>query len=146
MDVNKWRVHCGGGEKFITIGDFYTYQNSTFDSLPTGNNYAYYYIDDVSVVLDTTTGINEITKNKFGKLYPNPNNGTMQFTYSLMQQGAAIFELYNITGTLINTYKLQQGESNVLLINETELKNGIYFYKVIVNGEVINNEKIVIIK
>jgi gliding motility-associated-like protein len=55
-DTTNWMLISGqftaqGGEKFLTIGNFYSDNQTTVDTLPGGQsaNYAYYYVDDVRV-------------------------------------------------------------------------------------------------
>lgn len=79
-------------------------------------------------------------------LYPNPNDGTMNFIYSLDQSSKGELILYDLTGKLIVKYVLQAGKNNQLFIQENQLNNGVYFYKVIVDNEVKASDKIVIIK
>ncbi len=105
---------------------------------------------DVSVTQSlegSTTSVTQInTENKSFKLYPNPNNGNMIFEYSLASQSAGTFVLYDITGRVINKYKLTEGDNNSLKISENELTNGIYFYSVIIDNNVKAYNKIVIVK
>jgi hypothetical protein len=144
--------HAIGGEKFITIGDYKPFSAS--DTLNTGlaaGYYgAYYLIDDVSIVkvagCDTTLGVHEINYRNSFTLSPNPNNGEMVFEYSLPLQSSGIFILYDITGRTINKYKLTEGQNNLLKISETELKNGIYFYSVLIDGKMRGYDKIVVVK
>jgi alpha-tubulin suppressor-like RCC1 family protein len=87
-----------------------------------------------------------ITKNNEYKLFPNPNDGSMNFMYSLNEDSKGEMTIYDIAGKLVATYALLVGENNQVLINETKLNNGIYFYKVIVDNELKASDKIVIIK
>lgn len=80
------------------------------------------------------------------KLYPNPNDGSMNFVYTLNAASQGQFILYDITGKIISTHTLQQGNKNQLFINETLLDNGMYFYKVIIDNELKMNDKIIISK
>ncbi len=80
------------------------------------------------------------------KLYPNPNDGSMNLIYSLKVEETGNFVLHDITGKVIQQYKLQTGENNQLFINETQLNSGVYFYKVIIDGIVKVSDKLVIIK
>jgi hypothetical protein len=54
-------------------------------------------------------------------LYPNPSNGT----FIIHSEKPAIFELTDITGKLINTYRTQ---GTVLQVNEN-LPAGMYFVR-----------------
>jgi hypothetical protein len=46
---------ASGGEKFITIGNFYADSNTLYDSVTNNfNGYSYYYFDDISIYQKTT--------------------------------------------------------------------------------------------
>lgn len=51
-----------GGEKFLTIGNFYDDNNTSFIIVNNSSSYstAYYFIDDVSVTLCDTTAVEEL--------------------------------------------------------------------------------------
>jgi hypothetical protein len=85
-------------------------------------------------------------ENSLFKLYPNPNDGSMNLIYTMEASSQGQFILYDITGKTISTYVLQQGINNQLFINETILNNGVYFYKVIIDGIVKTSDKLVIIR
>lgn len=139
-----------GGEQYITIGNFNS--NANTDTLYTGTNnpipsdpqYAYYYIDDIILVDQSTVGINDIS-NDLGvmSVYPNPNNGIMQFNYILTKKAELI--ITDITGRILNIYVLDETQKNTA-IKEYELKTGIYFYSVKQNNVILKQDKFVIIK
>lgn len=79
------------------------------------------------------------------KLYPNPNNGNINIEYDLTDIDKAQLDVYDITGILILSYELPADKSK-LQINTDDLLNGIYLYKVMVNGKINQNNKLVIIK
>jgi hypothetical protein len=138
-----------GGEQFLTIGNFYDDNHTLIDTMSiTGNTqpFGYYYIDDVSLKWCSGVGINEVKKkdNRF-KLYPNPNNGMMELDYSLEENKTGKLEIYSITGQPISIFNLRQGK-NTLQINEVELSNGIYFYCIFVNDNIVKRDKLVILK
>jgi hypothetical protein len=78
-------------------------------------------------------------------LFPNPNNGTMQLDYKLGSYSTAKFNLFDITGKLIDSKSMETNEGS-LYINEQNLKNGVYFYTILVGEKNIKTDKIVIIK
>ncbi len=57
---------------FLTVGNFYTDSNTDTLMLNTPSTYAYYYIDDIVVIEDTTSSIANIFLNKKLTTYPNP--------------------------------------------------------------------------
>ena len=142
---------ANGGERYITIGNFST--DSATDTLHLGgSNYdgAYYFIDDVTVKkltgCDSTLSVPEFNNDVNFKLYPNPNDGNMIFEYSLATKSIGEFIIYDITGRVINKYKLNDGQTNLLNISESELRNGVYFYSVIIDYKVNAYNKIIIVK
>ncbi len=78
-------------------------------------------------------------------LYPNPNNGAMQLSYSLAENETGYLTITNVLGEKISTYPLVKNGST-LNITETKLVNGVYFYKVIVNDKIVKSNKLVISK
>ncbi len=81
------------------------------------------------------THSNEIT------LFPNPSNGSMQLNYTLEKARQGDFQITDLLGKQVAYYKLTEG-MNSLPIDATELKAGIYLYRVVVNGEVIKSDKL----
>ncbi len=151
-DTLNWTEVSGtytaqGGEKYITIGNF----NNPTDTLnmPNNNNnitcVSYYYIDDVSVVDCTDMGVGQLTDAKDFKLYPNPNSGTMQLSYTLNANENGFVTITNLLGENIAMYKLVSG-STLLNINESKLESGIYFYQVYKNNQKVYSDKIIISK
>jgi len=86
-----------------------------------------------------------ITQSSSFLLYPNPNNGNMELYYDLVNENEATMKLFDVTGKLINTYKLQNTKGTIA-INEQALHNGIYFYSILVKEKTIKTDKIVIIR
>lgn len=80
------------------------------------------------------------------KLFPNPNDGTMNFSYSMKEGSSGELTLYDLAGKLIANYSLNSGDDNLLTIMETQLNAGIYFCKVMIDQQMELSEKIVIIK
>ena len=143
--------HAIGGEKYITIGNFDL--DNPSDTLHTGYGtaYPYYLIDDVTVKkisgCDTVgVGIQKYNNDLSFNLSPNPNDGNMILKYSTKPNSKAEMKIYDVTGRLINSYKLTEGDNNTLKISEDELQNGIYFYNVIIDNKVKSQSKIVIVK
>jgi hypothetical protein len=142
---------AGGGEQYITIGNFNS--NANTDTLfvgcvyqtPATFKYAYYYIDDISLIDQTTVGIFEEIINVRINLFPNPNSGSMQLDYDLGNNSAATMKLYDVTGKLVTTYNLLNTKGS-LQMNEQSMYNGIYFYHILAGEKLLKADKIVIIK
>ena len=78
-------------------------------------------------------------------LYPNPNNGSMILDYDLGNYTNAKVNVFDITGKVISTYKLSDTKG-ILQMNEQNLNNGVYFYRILIGEKIIKTDKIVIIK
>lgn len=78
-------------------------------------------------------------------LYLNPNDGNMTLTYTLPEGQQGQFTLYDAMGNIVDTETLQTGTQNQPLLL-TGLANGIYFYQVTFDNQIIKSEKIVIQK
>ncbi len=140
-----------GGEQYMTIGNFNS--NSNTDTLFIGTNnpipfygdFSYYYIDDITLIDQSTVGVNELGVSTKISMHPNPNNGSMILDYDLGNYSNAKVNLFDITGKIINSYKLSDTKG-ILQMNEQDLNNGVYFYSILVGEKTIKTDKIVIIK
>jgi hypothetical protein len=151
--LNWMRVYgyyqASGGEQYITIGNFNT--DSLTDTISSGGYYpgAYYLIDDVKVEKitgcdSTGTGVSEKDKTTLFKIYPNPGNGTSTFEYHIEKNTSSILEIRDITGKLIENYSLDPTEEKLSF--NLDLESGIYFYTLIVDGQLVKSDKLIIIK
>jgi hypothetical protein len=138
---------ASGGEKFITIGNFNLPQNTSTVNVSGGaSNNVYYYIDDISVVLcDTTTKVIENNNVSDFKLYPNPSNGNFTLQYKINISDNASIEITDITGKIFEAYKLPVNTDR-FNINDEQLENGAYFYRIMVDGKLVKSDKLLIIK
>jgi hypothetical protein len=76
---------------------------------------------------------------------PNPNNGNMQLQYNIPTNAPGQFSIYDLTGREISKYPLSASQ-NTLSISQMELQNGIYYYRVSSNGNIVRAGKFVISK
>jgi|JRYD01.1.fsa_nt_gb hypothetical protein len=136
---------AGGGEKFITIGNFYDDNNTILDSSIIGINQTYLYIDDVSVV-DCTVGINEIEsyKNKIS-LLPNPAKDESVYKIFLNRNETGSMIVYSKLGVKLLNKQLVEG-NNTVSIPLTELGAGVYFIQTYVNGKNTDIRKLVVVQ
>jgi Secretion system C-terminal sorting domain len=104
-------------------------------------------LDGRTMLANTNSETEEVTiENETAfLLYPNPNNGSMMLNYAINATDNAMLFIYDVTGRAINNYKLD-ASANTLSIKENELVNGIYLYKVLINGKVVKTDRLIIIK
>lgn len=136
-----------GGEQFITIGNFDGHDNTDTlfvsgggeppPGLPDYWKGSGYYIDDVSVTLDTTIGIEENERITFN-IYPNPV--TDFATVETEQIRETTLEIIDVTGRVVNVVSLNSTKTTVDL---SFLSSGIYTATLFQNGVVVSRKQIV---
>lgn len=148
-DTLNWMLVSGnfiasGGEDHITIGNFRTIANTSFQNLAWGSYYlAYYYIDDVSVVDCTAIGVDETENKETINLYPNPTTGTMKLEYPLEGNTTALFSIYEPSGRLVLKQKIT---NTTTTIDANQLNAGMYYYSIASGTKNTKAEKLVIVK
>lgn len=121
-----------GGERYFTIGNFHADSTTTTDSLPAGTWYtAYYYIDDVSVMLcdDTLSAPPDYDSIS---LTPSPSNGLVYLRGNFPVDTR--LKVYDVIGREVGTISVDCGNCEKTLF--LPFAPGVYFYRVEV-GEVI---------
>ncbi|MCF8277003.1 MAG: T9SS type A sorting domain-containing protein [Flavobacteriales bacterium] len=143
-DTAKWVLICDtvlaqGGERYLTIGNFHLDGES--DTLRFNPNqppiygspttYAYYYIDDVSVIaLDSVpSGIEEQEALGF-ELWPNPAKEFVQFRISDSSARSSVgmtLQVMDAVGRVLRYTTLRSGTQDDHTIDLSSLPSGVYF-------------------
>lgn len=116
-----------GGEKFMTIGNFIDGNSIIYQiNDTTGQPFAYYYIDDVSVIAcDTGIGINKHYAS-VSKLYTSQNE---EWVFENPSNKGISLEVFNSLGQVV--FKKVIYEEKVVFY--PNLKSGIYYWQA--NGQ-----------
>ncbi len=78
------------------------------------------------------------------EIYPNPANHFINLDYRLTTQvNTAQVRIYNMLGATVKEAVMERGTNN-LKMDVSDLNNGIYFYSVVINGDIYKTKKIVI--
>jgi hypothetical protein len=93
----------------------------------------------VTVVVNTCTGIEELTENQI-RLFPNPSEGnvTIALNSASLSESFSV-EIYDAIGKLVATHKLNT-ETN---INISSLDGGVYLFKIKKNNTLIKTSQII---
>ncbi|HLO89780.1 MAG TPA: T9SS type A sorting domain-containing protein, partial [Lentimicrobium sp.] len=86
--------------------------------------------------------IDAVSNASVSQNYPNPSNGTTQFTVSLDKASLVSVDIYNLLGQKLSSLSQQKysaGDHTVTL-NTSGLNAGVYIYSVTVNGERYTNK------
>lgn len=129
-DTLNWMLISGyfiaqGGEQWIIIGNFKDDAHTTLDTLA---NWivpgAYYFVDDVSVIDCTATGINEQQQISF-MLLQNPVTSNVGFTSPNQIQTATVF---TTVGAMVK--QVHFSNTNNYSFDVADLPRGLYFLQV----------------
>ena len=130
-----------GGERFLSIGNFDKYEDTETLFVPGGGvnpwhsdvywKLSAYFIDDVSVVPDSITGVGEVaTEERSYKLYPNPNTGEFTLSLTMDELDIATMTVWNISGQQVHAQQLISEFNTVKL----DMAGGLYLYSITLNG------------
>lgn len=102
--------------------------------------------DDVDVVekMMGSNGYKESIPANF-ILYPNPNNGKMKLDYKIDESQTGILTIYDITGKLVSNHTFNNNNTT-MLIDESNIDAGAYFYIIKVNDKKVKSDKLIIVK
>lgn len=84
-----------------------------------------------------------IQENKLGKFYPNPANNVVYYEYPVKENEKAIFEIYDQLNQKVLFLEMN---TSLMTINASELVNGVYNYRLVIDGKVVDHNMIVIVK
>ncbi len=148
-DTLNWTLVSGdytavGGENYIIIGNFkngpstdtsiYNYSSST--------DFAYVFVDDVSLNRCLTTGLSSNNKETKTSLFPNPftNLTTLQFDNSKKEN--CTLTLYDLHGKLVRT--INNITADKVEIERQSLASGLYFFQLRTDRQIISTGKLTI--
>ncbi len=100
----------------------------------------------VKVIYNGLSGIEEIHKSEivFHDAYPNPSNSFTTINYTLPKQtSSASIVIRNILGSEVMVSNLEE-LSGRKTINTSDLKDGIYFYSLLINDKIYYTRKLVV--
>ncbi|MEW6470396.1 MAG: gliding motility-associated C-terminal domain-containing protein [Bacteroidota bacterium] len=145
-DTSGWVLISGsfiaqGGEKFLTIGNFRDNSNTQLTPMnpqfPSG--YAYYYIDDVSLICCDSSGtcaLPEDTLSIPNVFSPNYDGINDLFEIKGLQPGDKV-QIYNRWGTLVFETEHENAFWDGYTTSGELCQNGVYFYTVVLkSGEI----------
>jgi photosystem II stability/assembly factor-like uncharacterized protein len=107
-------------------------------------------VGDSGVILkygSILTGINSYNYGNTSQLYPNPNNGSFAFTYSLSReiQTMASFKMMDIAGRVVYEQELK-GNNGTISIDNLYCENGLYLWETLSGNKILSQGKVVIEK
>jgi hypothetical protein len=148
-DTSQWTQIQGcftanGTEQYITIGNFNSNANTdtlfigTNNPIPFYGDFSYYYIDDITLIDQTTVGINELNNGNNFEIYPNPNNGIFTIDSKDVIQK---IEVTNIAGQTLFSETTSE-KTHQLHLNH--FSQGIYFIKVSYQDGLTITKKVIV--
>jgi hypothetical protein len=105
-----------------------------------GADSAWFYVK-----YDVGQGISDNQLNKLYKPFPNPASKEVLVSYSINNSKYSFIEIYDVLGNKQMVINLN-GKQNFVQIPVYNLKNGLYFIQLRVDGRIIGTEKIIVNK
>lgn len=133
-DTMNWTKVSGsfiaaGGEHFLTLGNFQLDSlTDTLRVINNPNNYfngAYYYIDDVSLMVDSSASVEEVDGRGSMMVYPNPAKSHFTINLSKPLIPANTFVLYSKFGIEKKQIKIL---NSITHIGVEDIDNGVYYW------------------
>ena len=132
------------------------YDEFSGDYYPNGNEgastikYTYYEEQNpdnkisVVVIYSTTVGVDDPSNYELSAAYPNPANSFVKFDYNFNEMPAnSKVMIYDLLGSKVKEIGINNSFGS-LKINTSDLKDGIYFYSLVVNNEATKTQKLII--
>jgi len=88
-------------------------------------------------------GIEELAFSKLFKIYPNPAKEQLTIEADIKRSDQAVITICNIMGEIVLSEKITSGKT---AINTSNLNNGTYLYRIIIDGNIAKTDKLIIIK
>ncbi len=113
--------------KYMTIGRFFDDANTDTIYHPPAFSYAYYYIDNISLIEDTITSVYENSIINQIIIYPNPAHDNI-FIKNRLQQINKV-EILDVLDKLYGRYYINKNQEDIN-INLSAFQHGVYFVKI----------------
>ena len=149
LDTMQWTrisacYQAIGGERFVTIGNFYDDVNT--DTASAMGNYqgSYYFIDDIGITKVDTLDIADENQFPFTiNIFPNPTSDFVTIEYILTGYARATFELVDVSGRVIfnSSLNVSQTQQKIVL---GEIASGTYVYRIYGDAELVNTDILII--
>ncbi len=140
-----------GGENFMTIGNFDGFDNTEVSFVggaipPPNSPYfwegAVYYLDNVSVVEDTSTLVNSLEQEESSfSVYPNPASDVVKLQVQSSSYKGHRLQVFDSMGREIHRYALND---RVLKLDVGSWENGIYTVNLWDNKGTISRQKLIV--
>ena len=138
LDTLAWTEISGcftanGSERYMTIGNFKSdsLTQRAINRQVSGSNWStVYYIDDVSLMEDTTFGVTETHEETELLISPNPAQNTIQVLTNNNKELVEI-RIFNSVGKLV--FEKQNLSENKIL-DVSEFPSGVYYCKILLNS------------
>lgn len=138
--TNSSFVPSGAGDwsyQSVNIPSGYLTRNFRFKFRIENNGGNNFYVDDIN--FSGVASINEIDDLSKINIFPNPANQEATINIQLKNDAVVAMDLIDVLGkqvtTILSERNLISGENHTYTLNRNNLKNGVYFVRLTVNGQ-----------
>ncbi len=149
-EVSLFTIDLDPGQ--TSTSDFTGHVYPDADGTEWNGQIAYTFYDDANpndsarivVRFETVRGLNapDLNKNAW-KVYPNPADQYVEFSIDAQRYKNASLVITDLLGHTVRKKNFTQGETRARL-STSDLKGGVYFYTVLVDGKAVETRKLVV--
>ena len=114
------------------------------------NKYKYELLSMLPVTKEAQTGTRDYRSDTYRDftIRPNPVNNIAMLCFTLIEDGSVCFEIHNAEGVLLQSISegYHQTGQHEIQYNASKLKPGLYYCSLVVNGEVMETRKMVVVR
>jgi hypothetical protein len=132
-----------GGEQYLIFGNFNSNANTdTINANTTSANttsyprYSYYYIDDITLIDQSTVGINELSNGASVNAFPNPANDVLNINVNTTKENLTI-KITDVVGRDVLNIEYESH------LDISFLEKGIYIVSLLQGNKTLVTKKIV---
>jgi len=137
-----------GEYKSTYVGNLTQYKFSNHNDFENNRDYLLSLLPGDNISERMNQNVNALKAGELMQNIPNPFTGTTKIYYKLEDEVTVQLDVYNYTGQLVESINEGTKTKGTHHINfdATGLKNGLYFYSIIVNGQTSDSKKMTIMK
>ncbi len=138
-----------------TLSDFRGYLNPNLITGTSNITYVFYDMDNpddsvsinVQYIITDQTSVNEFVSEKnlgIQKVFPNPTTDFINVVHNLDNTQNARIDFFDLAGKQVKSVSLQNSSAGLMRIDVRDLKEGVYFYSLVVNNKRQQTKKLVV--
>jgi PKD repeat protein len=130
--AQQWR------RELVNISNYGSYNNVRFRFKMTSRGGNFLYIDNVKIITQPVTSLDETNETHKIRVSPNPFEDVLQLTHELTDNNQIQeIMMLNTLGQTMKTYNISPSENKEIVLPTSQLSAGVYWLKIVTNKQQI---------